>query len=384
MGKASLIWVLAVALSVSIYTLGIRARGNQSQDVASKCYDETMARTTAASSAEIAVRDIVSRPTGYTKDTTYSIDALNGGSASVAVKMVTKDSMRVSCVSSYGRIWDDLQGVWRPASSTVSLTLARGGAIFPTGAMTVSANTDGSLKGTGVGVWTGVDYTAPGASWNNITTGNPPKPSVNASGKSVDGISYGVNSNVKYLAGNQLFTAGLPVKGIRATPANADSAALGGTQPDYYNMAMALVNDPRTVKITSGSSSQMHFGTTTNPQITYIQGNLTFSASDGGDGCGVLIIDGNVSFNGNPTFQGLIIILDNKATGGESTFTQTNSNDMNICGAIILAGPKATFQQTSSISNIWYSSQAIQNYVFTPFLGGGVGSGQFALKTWFE
>ena len=111
---------------------------------------------------------------------------------------------------------------------------------------------------------------------DGITNGNPPPPIINVSGNNVDGFTMGKTTDVTYLVGNNLFL-GIPVTGKRATPANRDSAALGSNQPDYYNFAMGLVNDPRTVTITSGSGSQMHFGTTISPQITYLKGNLVFS-----------------------------------------------------------------------------------------------------------
>jgi hypothetical protein len=48
---------------------------------------------------------------------------------------------------------------------------------------------------------------------------------------------------------------------------------------------------------------------------------------------------------------------------------------MNVCGGIVLAGQHANFVANNSVSKLWYSSQAIKNYVLNPFLGGGTGGG---------
>ncbi len=67
MGKASLLWVLMVSLSLSVLVVEIKVRNNQAGDVGAKRFDETMAKSIATSAAEIAIL-MASRSTGLNRE----------------------------------------------------------------------------------------------------------------------------------------------------------------------------------------------------------------------------------------------------------------------------------------------------------------------------
>lgn len=67
-------------------------------------------------------------------------------------------------------------------------------------------------------------------------------------------------------------------------------------------------------------------GTTAEPKFTFVNGNATL---DGG--AGLLIVTGNLIMNGNPTFNGIILVL------GEGTINREGGGNGNVLGSIYVA-----------------------------------------------
>jgi len=67
-------------------------------------------------------------------------------------------------------------------------------------------------------------------------------------------------------------------------------------------------------------------GTNAEPKFTFVNGNATL---DGG--AGLLIVTGNLVMNGNPTFNGIILVL------GEGTITREGGGSANVLGSIYVA-----------------------------------------------
>jgi hypothetical protein len=67
-------------------------------------------------------------------------------------------------------------------------------------------------------------------------------------------------------------------------------------------------------------------GTTTSPAFTFVNGNATI---DGGGG--LLIVTGNLTFNGNAVFNGTVLVL------GEGTITRSGGGNGTILGSIYVA-----------------------------------------------
>lgn len=67
-------------------------------------------------------------------------------------------------------------------------------------------------------------------------------------------------------------------------------------------------------------------GTTTKPEFTFVNGNATL---DGG--AGLMIVTGNLVMNGNPTFNGVILVL------GEGTINRDGGGNGNVLGSIYIA-----------------------------------------------
>lgn len=109
--------------------------------------------------------------------------------------------------------------------------------------------------------------------------------------------------------------------GIAGTDTDADDT-LGypwGSPTDVNNFRNALLAFANgTATIPSGYSAELIpgdltasgnrvFGTTSEPQITYIAGDADMAGNV--SGTGILVVEGDLQWNGTPEFQGLILVL---------------------------------------------------------------------------
>lgn len=116
-----------------------------------------------------------------------------------------------------------------------------------------------------------------------------------------------------------------------------------------------------------GTSASGSFGTTANPLFTFIDGDCELSG-----GAGMLVVTGNLNMSGNPSFEGIILVL------GEGTVNRDGGGDGTVNGSMVIA----SFQRT------WPAAEddpAINNDVEYPFLapafstnGGGTSTMQFS------
>lgn len=93
--------------------------------------------------------------------------------------------------------------------------------------------------------------------------------------------------------------------------------------------ARAFLNDMQMVARSMGryfTSFSGMAGTTTSPKVTMVNGNCTL---DGG--AGLLIVTGNLTMSGNPSFNGIILVI------GEGTINRNGGGNGNILGSIYVA-----------------------------------------------
>ena len=102
--------------------------------------------------------------------------------------------------------------------------------------------------------------------------------------------------------------------------------------PDWLKTADAarsFLNDMQIVARSMGryyTSFTGIAGTTTKPEFTLVNGNATI---DGG--AGLLIVTGNLVLNGNPNFNGVILVI------GEGTINRDGGGNGNVYGSIYVA-----------------------------------------------
>jgi hypothetical protein len=148
--------------------------------------------------------------------------------------------------------------------------------------------------------------------------------------------------------------------------ANVKTAKVGmSDMPSWLqdaNSARKFLNDMQVVARSLGryyTSFSGTAGTTTTPAVTFVNGNATL---DGG--AGLLIVTGNLVLNGNPSFNGVILVL------GEGTVNRNGGGNGNILGSIYVA----------KFARSWPASENGQSHPFQPPIFNTNGGGNSDLR----
>lgn len=136
--------------------------------------------------------------------------------------------------------------------------------------------------------------------------------------------TFGVTNNADLGIANDAITKG-------ATVADVKTAKLG-TLPSWLqsaDAARAFLNDFQLVARSLGryyTSFSGMAGTVAEPKVTFVDGNASI---DGG--AGLLIVTGDLVLSGNPSFNGIILVI------GEGTINRNGGGNGNILGTIYVA-----------------------------------------------
>jgi len=115
-------------------------------------------------------------------------------------------------------------------------------------------------------------------------------------------------------------------------------------------------------------------GTLTNPKITLINADANEEKTimvNGGEGAGILVINGNVKFAGNFNYKGIILCYKNT----DITFESTGTNE--VVGGIIIAGQSVGFKLTGTM-NVKHSLDVIN------LLKSNLKADGFTILSWYE
>jgi hypothetical protein len=138
--------------------------------------------------------------------------------------------------------------------------------------------------------------------------------------------TFGVTSAVDQAIANDAITKGATVADVKTQlVAIADLPSWLQTA----DAARSFLNDMQIVARSMGryyTSFSGVAGTNASPAFTYVNGNATL---DGG--AGLMIVTGNLVMNGNPSFNGVILVL------GEGTINREGGGNGNVLGSIYVA-----------------------------------------------
>ncbi len=84
-------------------------------------------------------------------------------------------------------------------------------------------------------------------------------------------------------------------------------------------------------QILPSNPSGAKLGTPTSPMISIVNGDFTLDTTNAG-GAGVLLVTGNMTFNGNPPFDGVILVI-----GKGQVTTSSGGGNGNLYGAMLVA-----------------------------------------------
>lgn len=138
--------------------------------------------------------------------------------------------------------------------------------------------------------------------------------------------TFGVTTAGDLTVANDAITKGATVADVKTAQVDV------GELPSWLQNAddaRKFLNDMQVVARSHGryyTSFTGQAGTTASPAFTFVNGNATL---DGG--AGLMIVTGNLVLNGNPSFNGVILVL------GEGTVNRDGGGNGNIYGSIYVA-----------------------------------------------
>jgi len=117
-----------------------------------------------------------------------------------------------------------------------------------------------------------------------------------------------------------------------------------------------------------------NLGSLTSPLITLINADANQNKTivvNGGEGAGILVVNGNVKFAGNFNYKGIILCYKN----AEISFESAGTNE--VLGGIIIAGKSVGFKLTGTMS-VKYSQEVISA------LKSNLKADGFTILAWYE
>jgi hypothetical protein len=119
--------------------------------------------------------------------------------------------------------------------------------------------------------------------------------------------------------------------GATPTPAVSNvNTALGplATVDGLTNLVNSITAAADPANVYGSNPSITNLGTNTNPVINVVHGDLSLGPSTG---AGILVVTGNLTISGNPSFNGLILVI------GKGTFTKNGGGNGTLNGALLVA-----------------------------------------------
>ena len=325
MGRTALFLVLGLGMAMGFIGVQIY-RSSQSAAEVQYAYLKYMnARNLARASVHAVLRT-------YDKNlapTVGSNTSFNGGTFRLDSLWTSANSDTLKLVT---------RGTYADSAYIMKVKLFRTTRPFPTvgGAISIRA-TPVSLSLSGHASVDGHNYDSTGT--NLIGSGNLP------------GITTMKSSDSSSVA----TSGGTNVSGNPAVKVDTSTADPLAFLDIYKNNADYVFN-------TAGTYSGQTWGTSANPVVVYCNAgdDTTFSIkfTGGCTGYGILVVRGNVQFNGNLAFYGLVVV-----DGFNTVVDFGAAGTPAIVGGIIIAGnagASVTLKGTGANSKAVYSSQALQ------------------------
>lgn len=349
MGKSSLIIVLGTMLLVSFLILKLSTNSNENVSTTVNMFDQTQARLIANTGVEIYLEKLYADHSLVGK--VSSNQNLFGGTYRAGITG-TLPNVRVTSVATF-------QGVTHTSIADafllpITFPNPPGGIYISTNSV-VDANEVGDMN------VSGLDHDQ-----NGVVKGNG-KPAV--WGVGVDNVTDQQNilknlkkpKNIVGLLDTLTGATGYPSVGV--TYLGVDWAKIY----QYLSNAadQTFIND-----IPNGAN----LGTLANPQITLVNADAAQNKTimiNGNSGAGILVVNGNIKFAGNFSYQGIILCYKNS----DLTYSSTGTNQ--VIGSVIIAGKTVDFKVAGTM-NVMYSKDVIDA------IRTGLKSNGFKILSWYE
>ena len=345
MGKALLIIALGVSVILSFFNLKLNSNSKENLSTTVDMFEQTQARLIANSGVEVFLERL--KHDRSMMNRSFSGNELFGGEYDIVIS--GPDSMVMVTSTA------NFMGVQH--TSVVEAAADRVPFIPGPGAMYLSATTIAALKKNAISgsiEINGYDHDLNGNQIAGVV-----KPGIGVDGETQrQSIIDMINKNKL----DQILGAGgtPSVVVVNDTVDWAQYAQLIADNPDY------LINDQDKIK------SSNTWGTISEPKVTFINGDIAINNSQSASGCGILVINGNLTINGNFDYKGLVVAF--KST----TVRLTLAGNAEILGSLVAAGNEIDVDVSSGNFRSLYSTEAlnkIKDLLVTK---------RFSVLSWYE
>jgi len=326
MGKGLLIIVLGMSVITSFMILKLNANSKQNLSTTIDMFEQTQARLIANSGVEIYLEKLKADMSmnGKTYNDNHLFDGTYNISLSGPDSLITVKSMAT------------FMGVQH---KTIVEAAADRVPFHPgPGAMYLSSGTIAGLKKNAING--NIEINGNDHDINGNLTGAGTLPGI-----AVDGTSQ-QSSVINMIQINHIDQ----VIGSGGTP----SVVVVNNEVDWVEYAQLLADNPDIIidsqeKITSLNT----WGTTSDPKVTFVNGDIHINNSQAASGCGILVVNGSLEINGAFDFIGLVIAFKNT-----SIDIKLNGN-ASVLGSIVVAGNQINVDVSSGNFESLYSTEAL-------------------------
>ena len=345
MGKSLLIIALGMSVIISFFILKLNSNSKENLSTTVNMFEQTQARLIANSGVEIFLERL--KHDRSMMNSNFANNDLFGGNYDIVIS--GPDSMvRVTSTARF-------MGV---RHTTVVEAAADKVPMHPgPGAMYLSAGTVAGLRKNAING--SIEINGNDHDLNANLTGSGSVPGI-----AVDGITQ-QNSVIAMITRNTidqvLGSGGTPSVSVVNNTVNwSEYAQLVADNPDIVIDAQEKI---KTVNV---------WGTTADPKVTFVNGDIHINNSQASSGCGILVVNGNLEINGGFDYKGLVIAFK------ETSIDIKLNGNAQILGALVVAGNQINVDVSSGNFRALYSSAAL-NLIQTL-----LATKRFSILSWYE
>jgi len=326
MGKGLLIVALGMSVIISFFILKLNANSKENLSTTINMFEQTQSRLIANSGVEVYLERLKHDRTMMNKS--FPNNNLFGGTYDISIS--GPDSLvQVTSRASFMSVQH---------TTVVEATADKVPFIPGPAAMYLSASTITSLKKNAISGSIVVNGNNHDLNGNLI--GGTPVPGIGVDGETqrlavIDMINKNKLDQI-------LGAGGIPsVMVVNDTTDWAEYAQLLADNPDF------LIDSQDKIKGTN------EWGNTAQPKVTFVNGDITLNNSQSASGCGILVINGNLTINGGFDYKGLLVAFKN------TTVDINLTGNVNILGSLVAAGNQINVDVSSGNFSALYSTEAL-------------------------
>lgn len=345
MGKGLLIIALGMSVIISFFILKLNANSKENLSTTINMFEQTQARLIANSGVEIYLERL--KHDRSMMNNSYPNNDLFSGKYNINIS--GPDSLvRVTSVATF-------MGVQH---TTVVEAAADRVPLYPgPGAMYLSSGTVAGLKKNAING--NIEINGNDHDINGNLTGGGAVPGI-----AVDGATQ-QQSVLDMITKNTIDQ----VLGSGGTP----SVEVINNEIDWADYAQLLADNPDILIDTQDKiKTTNEWGSVTEPKVTFVNGDIHINNSEAASGCGILVVNGSLTINGDFDYKGLVIAFKN------TTIDIKLNGNGSILGSLVVAGNQINVEVANGNFKALYSSDAlnlIQALLVTK---------RFSILSWYE